>query len=221
MDGFLQCRYYSVRYLKMSSKKDVVASNAARQDGSSGRTNPSPVRPYPGKPTEILNEREFQDRFCFLNDISVQLVEGNTVFTEKAEDHTMYFTKEQFNTGLRFPLPSLFKQFLHYTKIPLIFLHPNVVRVLMGCSILDMLFHLDLALLEVLFVYTIKKGKNDVFSLFANIPSLQLVTGLPHSIKGGAKGYKLVRGAWAGLIEHPTKEFSPNCLLRVPDGNGF
>lgn len=75
---------------------------------------------------------------------------------EKAENNVMYFTKEQFNAGLRFPLPSNFKQFLHYTKIPPAFLHPNVVRVLMGCNILNMLFHLDLSLLEVLFVYTIK-----------------------------------------------------------------
>lgn len=61
----------------------------------------------------------------------------------------------------------------------------------MGCSILNMLFRLDLSLLEVLFVYTIKNGKNDIFSMFANIPSLQLVTSLPDSNKrggGGAKG---------------------------------
>lgn len=91
---------------------------------------------------------------------------------EKAENNSMYFTKEQFNAGLRFPIPSIFKQFLHYTKIPPAFLHPNVVQVLMGCNILNMLFHLDLSLLEVLFVYTMKNGKNDIFSLFANIPSL-------------------------------------------------
>lgn len=177
--------------------------------------------PYPGKPTEILNEREFQDCFCFSNDTSVQLVEGGVVTIENAEDNAMYFTKEQFNSGLRFPLLSIFKQFFHYTKIPPVFLHPNVVQVLMGCNILDMLFHLDLSLLEVLFVYTIKKGKNDIFNLFSKIPSLQLVTGLPDSIKGGAKGYALVRRAWAGLMEHPEKEFSPNHSLRVLGGNDF
>lgn len=148
-------------------------------------------------------------------------MEGGVVSIENAEDNAMYFTKKQFNSGLRFPLPSIFKQFLHYTKIPLVFLHPNVVQVLMGCNILDMLFHLNLFLLEVLFVYTIKKGKNDIFNLFSNIPSLQLVTSLPNSIKGGAKGYALVRKAWAGLMEHPEKEFSPNHSLRVLGGNDF
>lgn len=72
--------------------------------------------------------------------------------TEKEPFNATIFRKKQFNVELRFPLPSLFKQFLHFTKIPLAFLHPNVVRVLMGSSILDMIFHLDLSLLEVLFV---------------------------------------------------------------------
>ncbi|RVW56680.1 hypothetical protein CK203_075073 [Vitis vinifera] len=51
---------------------------------------------------------------------------------------------------------------------------------------------LDLSLLEVLFVYSLKKGKNDIFSMAAHLPSLQLVTELPDSTKGGAKGYVVV-----------------------------
>ena len=65
----------------------------------------------------------------------------------------------------------------------------------MGCSILSLLFNLDLSLLEVLFVYSLKKGKNDIFSMAAHLPFLQLVTGLPDSTKGGAKGHVLIRGA--------------------------
>ena len=68
----------------------------------------------------------------------------------------MYFTNEQFVIGFHLPISSLFKKFLHFTQIPPVFLHPNVVRVLMGCSVLDMFFQLELSLLEVLFVYTIK-----------------------------------------------------------------
>lgn len=84
-----------------------------------------------------------------------------------------------------------------------------------------MLFHLDLSLLEVLFIYTIKKGKNDIFNLFASIPSLQLVTGLLDSIKGAAKGHVLVKGPWAGLMEHREKKFVLNQSMRVPGGNAF
>ena len=135
---------------------------------------------------------------------------------EKAANHVVYFSKEQFNAGLRIPLPSLVKEFLHFTQIPPAYVHPNIVRVLMGCNILNMLFNLDLSLLEVLFVYTIKKGKTYLFSLFAHIPSLQLVTNLPYSNKGGAKGHVLVRGHWAGLSEPPEREFTPNHSLTLP-----
>ncbi|RVX04432.1 hypothetical protein CK203_018595 [Vitis vinifera] len=45
------------------------------------------------------------------------------------------------------------------------------------------------------------KGKNDIFSMAAHLPSLQLVTELPDSMKGGAKGYVVVRvlgrGYWS------------------------
>ena len=84
-----------------------------------------------------------------------------------------------------------------------------------------MLFNLDLSLLKVFFVYTIKKGKTDLFSLFAHISSLQLVTNLPDSNKGGAKGHVLVKGLWVGLLEHPERKFSPNRLLTLPGRVAF
>ena len=200
----------------MSAKKDVASSNATgpSRNGGSGRL-------YSGKPTEVLNEREFRDRFCLSNDVSIQLVDGNPMSTEKVAHNAIYFTKEQFNTRLYFPLPSLFKEFLHYTQIPPTYIHPNIVRVLMGCSIQNMMFNLDLSLLEVLFVYIIKKGKKDIFSMFAHIPSLQLVTNLPDSNKGGAKGHVLVRGPWAGLLEHPERDFCPNNSLKLPSRGSF
>ena len=91
-----------------------------------------------------------------------------------------------------------------------------MVRVLMGCSILGMLFNLDLSLLEVLFIYSIKKVKNDIFSFVASLPSLQLVTNLPDSTKGAAKGHVLVKGLWVGLAVHPDRPFAPNQSLKVP-----
>ncbi|RVX16523.1 hypothetical protein CK203_006236 [Vitis vinifera] len=114
---------------------------------------------------------------------------------------------EQFNVRLRFPLPSLFKRFLYFTKIPPTFLHPNAVMILMGCSILNMLYHLDLSLLEVLFVYTVKMSQKEVFSLFAHILSLQLMTGLPDSTKSVTKGQVVVSGPWASSYEHLAHAF--------------
>ena len=136
--------------------------------------------------------------------------------TKKKSYNATIFSKEQFNVRLPFPLPSLFKQFLHFTKIPLAFLHPNVVRVLMGCSILDILFHLDLSLLEVLFIYTVKMSRKWIFNLFTHIPSLQLVTDLPDSTKGTTKGHVVILGPWTGSYEYPSREFEPRHSLVIP-----
>lgn len=204
----------------MPAKKDTASSSAIGQGRKGGQTVMIFGHSNSGKPTELLNEREFRERFFIPNGDSVQLVEGDLMSTEKAAHNAIFFSKEQFNARLRFPLLFLFKQFLHYTQIPPTYIHHNIVRVLIGCSILNMLFHLDLSLLEVLFVYTIKKGKKDIFSMFTHIPSLQLVTSLPKSNKGGAKGHVLVWGPWVGLMEHPERDFRPNCSLKIPGRDG-
>ncbi|RVW64409.1 hypothetical protein CK203_062543 [Vitis vinifera] len=56
---------------------------------------------------------------------------------------------------------------LPFYQNPPTFIYPKAVRVLMGCNILDMLLHLDLSLLEVLFVYIIKMSGKGIFSLFS------------------------------------------------------
>ena len=102
----------------MPAKKDIVSSSVTGQDKKGGRTSVSPGRPSSGKPTELLNEREFREHFFILNGVSVQLVDGNLTSIEKVTHGAIFFSKEQFNVGLRFSLPFLFKQFLHYTQIP-------------------------------------------------------------------------------------------------------
>ncbi|RVX01573.1 hypothetical protein CK203_017421 [Vitis vinifera] len=190
---------------------------AAKKTVSSSRA--SEVR---GKAIDKLDAKEFRERFCIPNGVAIELLNGRVLVpSEKAEEKTIIFSKEQFNVGLRFPLPVLFKEFLHFTQIPPVFIHPNIVRVLMGCSIINMLYNLDLTLLEVFFVYSLKKVKNDIFSMSAHLPSLQLVTELPDSTKGGATGHVVVRGAWAGLLEHPARPFSPNYSLVVPGRSGI
>ena len=186
----------------------MSANKEATSSGPSGDAHEKSV--------DKLRVKEFCERFCIPNGVLVELMDGEAVSTEKAGDNAIIFSKEQFNAGLWFPLPLLFKEFLHFTQIPLVYIHPNIVRVLMGCSVLSLLFNLDLSLLEVLFVYSLKKGKNDIFSMAAHLPSLQLVTELSNSMKGGAKGHVLVRGAWAGLLGHPDRPFSPNHSLELP-----
>ena len=138
----------------MSANKEATSSSSS---GQSGKVASGDV--HAEKSVDKLNVREFREHFCIPNGVFVELMDGEVVTTEKSEDNAIFFTKEQFNAGLRFPLPSLFKEFLHFTQIPPTYIHPNMVRVLMGCSILSMLFNLDLSLLEVLFIYSIKKVK--------------------------------------------------------------
>ena len=61
------------------------------------------------KPTELLSEQEFRERFRILNDISIRLIDGDLVPTEKKSHNAIVFNKEQFNVELCFPLPSLFR----------------------------------------------------------------------------------------------------------------
>ncbi|RVW70354.1 hypothetical protein CK203_048717 [Vitis vinifera] len=189
---------------RMSANKEATSSSSSGQNEKDASRDV-----HAEKSVDKLNVREFRERFYIPNGVFVELMDGEVVMTEKSEDNVIFFTKEQFNAGLRFPLPSLFKEFLHFTQIPPAYIHPNMVRVLMGCSILSMLFNLDLSLLEVLFIYSIKKVKSDIFSFVASLPSLQLVINLPNSTKGAARGHVLVKGLWAGLTVHPDRQFAP------------
>ena len=63
------------------------------------------------------------------NGISILLVDGESMTFEKLSHNATYFSEEQFNVGLHFPLPSLLKQFLHFTRIP----QPFFTQMLSGC----------------------------------------------------------------------------------------
>ena len=132
--AFCHAGSVSIPFSKMSANKDAASSSVAGQSGkeASGEVHAK-------KSVDKLNVREFYERFCIPNGMSVQLVDGEAVSTEKSTDNSIFFTKEQFNAGLRFPLSSLFREFLHFTQIPPAYIHPNIVRVLMRCNILSML----------------------------------------------------------------------------------
>ncbi|RVW18280.1 hypothetical protein CK203_116029 [Vitis vinifera] len=184
-------RTYSTHCSNMPAKKDIASTSAQRWEGWPNRCKF--WTPSSEKPTELLNEQEFRECFCIPNGVSVHLVDGDPTSIEKAAQGAIFFSKEQFNVGLRFPLHLSSSNSCITPK----FLLPTFTLTSSGADgmcILNILFHLDLSLLEVLFVYTIKKGKKDILACVAHIPPLQLVIGLPDSNKGGAKGHVLVRG---------------------------
>ena len=75
-------------------------------------------------------------------------------------------------------------------------IHPNVFLILMGCSVINFLYRLDILLVEICFVYTLKLGTDGQLSMSAHSPQLQFVIGLPDSLKVEAKGVVLVKGPW-------------------------
>ncbi|RVW23807.1 hypothetical protein CK203_098012 [Vitis vinifera] len=115
-------------------------------------------------------------------------------------------------------------KFLHFTKIPPTFLHPNFVRVLMGYNVMDMLYRLGFTLLEVLFVYTVNMSQNERFSLSTHILSLQLVTRLLDSNKGKNKRGRLMEWvekayfAWLNKL-FEISSFERNRQVLVTDKN--
>ena len=126
--------------------------------------------------------------------ISLELAYGTAVSTVGGADNAIYFTREQFIAGLLFPISSLVKQFLHFTRAPPTLIHPNFFRILMGCSVLNFLYQLDISLVEIFFVYTLKLRIGGWLSMSTHSPPLQFVIGLPDSPKTEAKGVLIVKG---------------------------
>ena len=79
----------------MSTNKDAASSSATGQSGkdASGKVHAE-------KSVDKLNVRVFCERFCIPNGVSVQLVDGEALSTEKSAGNVIYFSKEQFNAGL-------------------------------------------------------------------------------------------------------------------------
>lgn len=75
------------------------------------------------------------------------------------------------------------------------------------------LYQLDLSLLEILFVYTIKMSPKELFNLSTHILPFQFITGFPNSNKWWTKERDLVFNPWSGSIEEWIKCSSQNTPL--------
>ena len=98
-------------------------------------------------------------------DISLELSDEAVVSIVGGADNVVYFTREQLFAGLRSPISSLVKQFLYFTRAPPTLTHPYVFRILMGCSVLKFLYQLNISLVEICFIYTLKLGVRDRLSI--------------------------------------------------------
>ena len=146
----------------------------------------------------------------------LELSDGSAFSTVGQADNAIYFTLEQFVARLHFPVLSLVKQFLHITRAPPALIHPNVFRILMGCSVLNFLYQLDISLVKIYFVYTLKLGTEGWLSMSTHNPRLQFVTKLPDSPKTEVKGVVLIRGPWYKKFGSLGLPFDVNQSLTFP-----
>ena len=101
---------------------------------------------------------ELRSYYQIPNNIDFELLDSPTESTVNGEDDVVYFTREQLTAGLRFPISSLVKKFLLFSGAPPTLIHPNAIQILTECSVLNLLYQLDISLVEVCFIYTLKLG---------------------------------------------------------------
>ena len=95
--------------------------------------------------------------------------------------NSIYRPEIHISEGLRFPFLPLMHQFLQFTRLHPVHIHMNIVRVLLGVSMLNRKHGLYLGLEEVLYTYPFKRHNLGKYYFVANAKSLQLVTNLPNT----------------------------------------
>ena len=103
-------------------------------------------------------------------EIRLETSDGAATTTVGEADNVVYFTREYFTAWLSLLVPSLVKQFLHFTRAPPTLIHPKVFWILMACSVLNSLYQLNISLVEICFIYTLKLGIGFRLSMSAHSP---------------------------------------------------
>ena len=183
------------------------------ETSTSGRPGGRPrARPSASNVIASLTMEELKV-YCEVPDnIDLQLMERADDLTSGGEHNGVFFTREHLAAGLRFPIPTIVKQFLHFTWAPPALIHPNVIRILIGSCVLNHLYQLDLMLVELFIIYFLNMGSSGRMSMSILSPQLHIVNGLPDSPKTEAKGVLLVRGPWDETPGSPRLPFNVNRL---------
>ena len=106
--------------------------------------------------------------------IKLEVSNDTATSTIGVADNAVYFTREHFYAGLCLLIPSLVKQFLHFIRAPLTLIHLNFFRILMGYSVLNSFYQLDISLVDICFIYTLKLGIGGCLSMLAHNPDYNL-----------------------------------------------
>ena len=97
--------------------------------------------------------------------IDLRLMERANESTLNGEHNGVFFTREHLAAGLRFHVSAIVKQFLHFTWASSALIHPNVIRILVGCCVLNHLYQLDLTLVELFIIYLLNIGSGGRMSM--------------------------------------------------------
>ena len=141
------------------------------------RRGPSRDTPFASSLISSLSMEELRSYCQIPNSIDFELLDSPAEPSIDEEGGVVNFTQEQLAAGLRFHISSLVKQFLHFSGASPALIHPNVIWILIGCSVLNLLYQLDISLVEVCFIYTLKLGHGGRLSMSAH--SLRLQFDLP------------------------------------------
>ena len=156
------------------------------------------LRVTPSASSIILSLMMEESRaYCEVPDnIDLRLMERADESTVGGEYNGVFFTREHLTVGLRFPMPTIVKQFFHFTRAPPALIHPKVIRILIGSCVLNRLYQLDLSLVELFMIYFLSVGPGGRMSMSVLSLRFQIVNGLLDSPKMEKKWALLVRGPW-------------------------
>ena len=158
----------------MARGQEEISTSQARR-----RRGPSRDAPSTSSLISSLSMEELRSYCQISNNIDFELPDGPTKSTINEEGNVVYFTREQLAAGLRFPISSLVKQFLHFSRASPALIHPNVIRIQTGYCVLNLLYQLDISLVEFCLIYTFKLGHGGWLSMSTQSPRLQFVTDCP------------------------------------------
>ena len=143
------------------------------ETSTSGRPGGRPrAKPSVSNVIASLTMEELKVYCEVLDNIDLRLMERADDSTLGGEHNSVFFTREHLASGLRFPIPAIVKQFLHFTRAPPALIHPNVIHILIGSCVLNHLYQLDLTLVEILIIYFLNVGSGGRMSM--SVLSLRL-----------------------------------------------
>ena len=125
----------------MARRQEETSTSQARH-----RRGPGQDTPFASSIISSLSMEELRPYCQIPCNIDIEFLDSPAKCTIGEGDGAVYFTREQLAAGLRFPFSSLIKQFLHFSGAPPALVHSNIIRILTECSVLNLLYQLDISL---------------------------------------------------------------------------